>query len=47
MLIQFAVIKSVTEMEGRAVGLGDCMDAGLAAPIKPEGAQVYLEVSGR
>lgn len=37
MLTQFAVIKSVTEMEGWAVGLGDCMDAGMAAPIKPEG----------
>lgn len=44
-LIRFAVINCVSEMEGWAEGLDDCKNAGLAARTKPEGAPVYLEVS--
>lgn len=47
LLFSFNLQWKCTETEGWAEGLGDCVDAELAAPIKPEGAQVYLQVSGR
>lgn len=43
MVIQFAVINSVTDMEGWTLGLGNCIVAGLAAPINAGGAQDYLK----